>query len=504
MPTRRIHVPSPRHGRRMPVALSAAFALATVVAATSCANRKVRVEIDATRDGATRTFETNATGRELAAAEAAYGAGSRRDSALGTAYEGVFAEDELPSEIGNRGAIGRVDSALGSARIYFEQFAEPRVEWRALGQRVEAGVLWMRLVGRFLESRRLPDPERRAEFSRWWNDEAIPLATDAYLMYTGMQAVVQAQRIGAMPRKPDDFSPRTTDEAFRLSVFEPLALLLAERGWLRPDELAAVQMAGIDGNASARERAWLGDRIFTPVLFRTLARFDPALAPREGETPEAMRDRLKSLAPIGLEFLLWTKVSRDYRDLVLDSPAIPNETKAAIRAGKWDFELPPPFGFRVLARPGVTDAEVVLATGAEPFFTNGAWNGESRRVEFKGGFYDAPYRYAQFNAPYYALWSLPSQRQESCFGAVVLEGQALAEYCVWEAALKDEERTGWLAALDLLADSGDAAPAAAFARERRKAHPLPVPLAEWLDAKAPDAASTESSASGANAPSISG
>ena len=153
-----------------------------------------------------------------------------------------------------------------------------------------------------------------------------------------------------------------------------------------------------------------------------------------------------------------------------------------------------------------------LATGAEPFFTNGTWNAASGRVEFKGGFYDAPYRYAQFNAPYYALWALPAQRQESLFGAVVLEGQPLAEYCVWEAALKDDDRTRWLAALDSLGnaavtDAERAAPAAAIAREFAKSHPMPKPLAAWIEARSAARSAAERPAeapgSGGDAPSAS-
>jgi hypothetical protein len=194
--------------------------------------------------------------------------------------------------------------------------------------------------------------------------------------------------------------------------------------------------------------------------------------------------KLKDFAPLGLEFLLWVKVSREYRDLVLASPAIADAIKSDIRAGKWDFELPPPFGFRLLERPKVTDAEVVLDTGAEPFFTNGVWNKETKRVEFKGGFYEGKYRYAPYNSPYYAFWSLPSQRQESVFGGVVLQGDTLAQYCAWESALADDTRTKWIAALDALAATKDAAPAYALVSALADEHPAPLPLAKWMCEKA--------------------
>ena len=112
------------------------------------------------------------------------------------------------------------------------------------------------------------------------------------------------------------------------------------------------------------------------------------------------------------------------------------------------------------------------------------WNAATRRVEFKGAFYETKYRYAPYTAPYYAFWSLPSQRQESLFGAVILEGEALAQYCAWENALVEETKAGWLAALDALAGSEDPAPALEIVLSLAKDHPAPLALARWLAVKA--------------------
>ena len=457
------------------VAVLVAIPAAGVAGLAGCQDRKVKVEISAAGDATGRTFVTNQTDKaSLEKASALYGSGGERDEELGRRFSGIFSEGALPSEIGNRGAIGRLDSALGSARAYYEQFADRRDEWGAMRDRVEGGVLWMQLFGRFIERRKLKDDAARVEFARWWNGEMIPLVTDAYLMYSGMQAVVQAQRIGAMPRRPEDFGSRTPDEGFRLSVFEPLAVLLAERGWLDANEFTAAQMIGLNGNFSRREREWASEKVFMPAITRIISRFDPSRKDM----------KLRDFVPMGIEFVLWLKISREYRDIVLESPAISPTVKEAIRAGKWDFELPPPFGFRVMERPKVTDAEVVLDTGAKPFFTNGVWNESTRRVEFKGGFYEGKYRYIPYNPPYYALWALPSQRQESCFGAVVLEGESLAEYCAWEAALDEPLRARWMQALDALAATKDASPAFAFMVELATDHPMPLPLARWIAERA--------------------
>ncbi len=429
------------------------------------------MEITASADGATRSFATNDSRADaLKSVSQAYGSDGVPDAELGRRFTGTFVEDALPSEMGNRGAIGSVQSSLGTASLYFEQFAEPRHEWSAFKRRVDAGVLWVEIVGRFLETRKIEDDAARVKFHAWWRDEVVPFASDLYLMYSGMQAVIQAQRIGAKPRRATDLAPLTEDEEFRRQVLEPLLLLLAERAWLTPDELALIQAAGSDGLASARERTSLGEKVLVPALLRVVQRFDP--------TVQTMT--VAELAPVGLEFLLWLKMSREYSDLVLASDAIPDSTKKAIRAGVWDFKLPPPFGFEVDRKPEVTEALVKLNLQSTPFFTNGAYDSLTGQVVFRGDFYESSARYAPYNAPYYAMWSLPSQRQESIFRRVILEGEALASYCAWELSLEDDARTQWTAALEKIASVGDAHEAYAFLVTTTAKHPMPRVLAEWI------------------------
>ncbi len=479
----------------------------------ACQKPKVKVEISASGGQASRTFATNSTDRaSLEAAAAAYGSEGTADAELGRKFTGTFAESALPSEIGNHGALGSLDSSLGSSRVYYEQFAPRRSEWEAMHDRVESGVLWMKLFGRYIETRQLKDEAARTRFSQWWNGEVIPLVPDLYLMYSGMQAAIQAQRIGVMPRGKSDFHSRTPDEEFSIRVFEPLAILLAERGWITADELAAGQMLALNGHASGREREWFMRSVVTPLIKRTSAQFDQG-----GEGLSTTR-----LLAIGVDFMLWVQMSTQYRDILLASPAIPESTKESLRKGVWNVELPPPFGIQVHSKAVVTDAEVVLDTGAEPFLTNGRWNAESKKVEFRGGFYESKFRYTTYNPPYYALWSLPTQRQESVFGEVILQGESLAEYCVWEAALAETVledtllatdgpaasplsdsppsdsptdsladslmqnlaascvKGQWLAALERLARTKDVAPALALIEQLKSTHPAPSVLTDWL------------------------
>ncbi|MSR42079.1 MAG: hypothetical protein EXS10_09315 [Phycisphaerales bacterium] len=448
----------------------------------ACQNRKVVVEITATDGCATRTFATNEKDADaLAKVSEVYGNTGEADAALGRRFTGTFAEDAMPSEIGNRGAIGVAKSSFGTTSMYFEQFADRRNEWEAFKHRVESGLLWARILGRFIETRQIKDEVTRASFHAWWNDEVVPLTSDLYLMYSGMQAVIQSQRIGAKPRKAPDYSPRTDDEFFRMEVLEPLAILLAERGWVSADELILLQASSIDGFVSPAELTWISEHVLLPAAARLARKFDPKI---DAKT-------LKTMAPMAIDFLLWLKFSREYKDLVLASEAVSVSTKDAIRAGVWDFVLPAPFGFRIGERPAITEALVKLNTGALPYQTNGQYDAATTQVIFDGDFYEADARYAPYNAPYYAMWSLPAQRQETVFGSVILEGEALAAYCMWELSLDASTRISWDSALEQLALHGDAKPARELLLSTLQLHPMPRALAVWITSKAKQPLPTE-------------
>jgi len=67
---------------------------------------------------------------------------------------------------------------------------------------------------------------------------------------------------------------------------------------------------------------------------------------------------------------------------------------------------------------------------------------------------------------------------------VILEGDALAQYCAWENALPEERKDQWLAALDVLAAAKDPMPAFIVISALENEHPAPIPLAKWVCEKA--------------------
>lgn len=459
--------------------LLAVGGLLVVGLATGCTNRKVRVATDATGGSTARTFAANELGeQDLARLRTAYAAEPVADEDTGgKRVEGEFGA-ALPSEMGNRNGLSEIRTSLGASRFYYEAMAEPADEWKAFRSRMDAGELWLRLFGAW-SAERIKDPSRREEWKAHVEQVLVPLLGTGMMMYSSAQASVQSQRIGARIREPDDFRPMTDDERFRQRTFLPLLMLLGERGILEADELQKLLILGSDGNASAEERKWSADRIIIPAVLRQVRMFNPEI--ESLSTPK--------LVAIGFGFLLWVNAPSEARDAVLlASPAISDEDKEKVRKGgaaSMSVSLPPPYGVDPRRRAKPTEVDVRLKTGAKPWLTNGEWDEATGEVVFKTRLFDANNRTIIFSPVFYANWSEPDvAEQERLFGATILDGDALASYSLLLAAMPEDVRKEWDAAIAVLGEKGDAGPMARFAAANASSRPLPRPLAEWLAKKA--------------------
>ena len=481
--------PSANHPRRSHRAL---LALVTLSVLAGCQHRRITVEMNATEGRVDRSFATNRLDRTNAARVAElYGSGPVKDAEVGgVRFDGSFGE-VLPSEVGNRNGIAELAAELGTARFYFEAFgrtdtttaadnASPSAatmhdEWAYLNQRMAAGELWSRLFGQWAE-KQIPDSGRREAFRVWVETTLVPGANNIMLQYGSMQATAQSQRVGGRIREADEGGGRTEDETFWRQVFVPLLLSLAVEGGdtpvLTPEETHTLLLLSSDGRAGGDRRQWSLDNIFLEILSRQVRRF----------RPDIQRVTVPQLFAAGFAFYLYATGSRDCVDLLLASPAIPESDKQKLRNGDRSIPLPPPYGIEPLRRPDATEAEVRLKTGGEPYATNGLWDPEHGQVVFKTRFYDAANRTIQYQPIFYAAWTIPARdRQETLFGSVILEGEALADYCLWEQMLTPDDRIAWSETLLALERDGTTDAMRQFVQNRPK-RPAPRALIAWLEA----------------------
>lgn len=449
----------------------ASAALASIGGALlgGCGPRKVRVDVVAGEDGVTRTFATNQLdAEELARVQELYGAAPvERDGEI--EFTAAFAED-LPSEVGNRNGLSEVRTSLGSSHFYWESFDAGGDHWRDLEHRIDCGDLWICLFGRWAETR-IDDESRREEFKAALDGEYRPLARDVMLMWSAMQAASQAQRVAARVRTADDRSPMTRDESYRRTLFLPLLLLLSERGIFTAEETQRLLLLSTRGNPDEMERRWSFDELIMPAILRQVRRF----------MPEATPPTFPQLLASGVSFYLFATSSAKVDDILLASPVVSDADKERIRRGERGISLPPAFGFRVGSRPKVTETEVSLATGVEPYLTNGTYEEERKAVIFRSRVVAGAERTSLYPPTFQAAWAVPDEaRQRQCFGEVLLAGEDLASYCGWWQVLTPKLQERWEKALETLASGGGPGALREVASQLRLRHPVPRKLAEWL------------------------
>ncbi len=444
--------------------------------AGGCRTDRIRIEMATDGDSTSRTFASNALGKEdVERLSGIYATAPKRDPRIGgSQFAGTFGQ-ALPSEVGNRNGLSELRTRLGTSRFYFEAIAERADEWSALKRRMDAGELWVRLFGRWAE-RGIKDPSRREEWQRYVDGTLVPMSTKLMLLWGSSAAAAQSVRVAQQLRDAGDNRPLTDEERLLRRIGIPMLLEIADRGVLRPEETHLLFLIGADANASQAERDWVMEEVGKPVLLRLVQRF----------RPETKNFDSINFTTMALGFLLWANTSRDRNDLLLASPVISDEDKTRIRAGQALVTLPPPFGIDPTGKPKTTEADVRLKTTERPFLTNGEWNAATNEIVFASSFVAAERRTTIAPAVYYAAWSEPDvAAQIGLFGTVILRGEPLAEYGIWIETLPKALRLRWEQALDALEQEGEApahlAALVDFRADCVKNWPMPKPLDRWID-----------------------
>ncbi len=448
---------------------------------TACTQRKVVVRMRDEGGMPQRSFTDNApSSRDLEELSVVYGHAPDKDQETGlVSFSGSF-ENELPRELDGANGWSRMNSVFGHTTLWYEAPATTREAWPRLVQRVESGILWLRILKRWAQSRYEED---RAELiDKVFEEEFIPGIVDGYLRWVGAGAIMSAQRVGLNIRREEDRKEVTADEMFRLQVILPLLIALATDGPLEPNELHSAFLIGIDGAASKAERDRVWKSVGKPAVLRFLQRFEP----------ERTDITLEEIRSWGFSILLFSANTSRYKDLMLASPALSEEDKESLRNG--GIVLPPaPFGVKFLGRTTPTKATLELEPSHTAFMTNGMMIPLEDRGESASGDdrdllrfemnITPPDEGALFGAPpAYALWSTPdAKRQEVIFGSVLLTGMDLAVIAGWETIMSDEDRAAWLEAISLAESSGSVAPIASFLEDRRETTPPALLKSVGLD-----------------------
>ena len=420
-----------------------------------CAKREFRIKMQESADGPQRTFSDSApSNTEIRSLEQAYGRDGQRDESGELMFQARF-ESDLPDELSGHNGWSRLNGALGSSTFWFEDPRPVRGVWPDLVQRVESGILWLRITKLWAIREFGEKNEQRIE--RFFEDKVIPGAVDAYLRFTGAGAIMSAQRVGFRVRENDDGEPLDGDERFRLEVLLPILISISLDAPLESDELHLGFVLGLDGNSSRaeRERAWResGERI----ALRFVQQMDP-------ERTELNWSQIRGW---GFSLLLFAAQSPKYEQILLDSPAITESEKKTLRSGGVIFP-PSPFGVQILGGGIDSVATIELEPAAAPYLTNGSpvesssqrpqgsdeENPAQHDLEFKlqfrdegGPLFGAP--------PAYAFWSSPDvEVQTALFGRVCMEGADLAVVVGWENLLNEKDLELWQAIVEEARNTG--------------------------------------------------
>ena len=445
-----------------------------LVVLTSCAQRTYHIRMKEQGGSPERTFRDSApSSKELRSLADRYGHTPVREQDSGEFEFKAEFDTDLPRELGGQNGWSRLDGMLGHTTMWYEIAAPTRNVWPRLVNRIESGILWLRMLKRWATVQF--GQENAEAIDRVFEEQVIPDVIDGYLQFIGAGSIMASQRVGLSLRRQEDTSALTQDELFRLEVLVPIIFEMAANAPMEPNELHQGFLLGIDGSNSSQERRRAWQKSGEKVALRFLQQIDP------DRTSVTMNE----IRAWGISFLFFTTQTGRYKDLLLESPAVSEQEKNTLREG--GTILPPaPFGVRLLGRRAPDRATIELEPSARPFLTNGIFvkpEDQGEAVSTDGAEilkFQMPIRDEDSAAlfgtpPAYAFWSTPDvARQEALFGAVRIEGRELALVTGWESLLSEEVLTQWQDAVEQGVRMRSSEPIQAFLATQEGQVPAPL------------------------------
>jgi hypothetical protein len=376
----------------------------------------------------------------------------RRDPA----FSGVFGS-VLPQDVGGDGHYVRYESPLGRVWIYVERFRGNDNIYSSLETRRKAVDQVVDLIVGWLESELHGLPE--------WPKLRTFLDEQFRVDLQNLSLLVWSTNVRSIFESTDSLA----EVAVRAAQY------LVERNYFSYEELPALRRETEDamqrGNATS-----LSARILRLIVARaggSETRWKQSLGFLSDSTKaQASWHRYfwqspyvkKRLADIGLE----------HRQVLGSKPAAgtmtqPGSTSNAAEpkplvSAAWEEEkertlfeelIQHAFPFNSHFLSDESRVRASLETPRKPFWTNGQWTAEQRRVEWSTLIAELPKPNRDASVPSFewptlcfAAWDEPNEEQQKKqFGNVGLTGHALLDYCTWYAGLSALEKREWEAFL---------------------------------------------------------
>ena len=394
-----------------------------------CARNVYEIELDPAGDSLERTLTVKLQGQSKSdppngsEQEARRIAAEYHAAAPGVGNTHVFSgrfAGRMPNDVGGSGTYTHWDTPLGSAGVYVERFRGNDDATAILKRRQAAADRVVELLVAWLAGELAGDPQWPA--LRQFLQDDFRRDLHNLSIYTWTVSLTQK-------------AEELTEPLMRVSQY------LVERGYFTPQDIPSLHRAIADADRGDYEwlMTWCGG-----VIIAKLRGAAPRL-PESLSTPEKLHQSLVAF----LETTdAYAKLIEEWEQKQKTEPAAGKPEGMDVASQLLADLIFSGRGFQL----GGDRLSVGLKTGRPVLVTNGQWSEESGKITWR----DVPLSQEGLPPLIYAVWDQPDEiGQRARFGAIVLQGELLFEFCIWYRGLSAGERDEWDTLIDGLSPDSD-------------------------------------------------